>query len=172
MNALDRPDPAEVPAFYHGYIALAPGHDLVRAIHDASDRERTTLARITPDLGDHRYAPGKWSVKEVIQHVIDAERIFAYRALRFARNDATELAGFDENTYAPNAQVDRRELVELTRELELVRACSTALFQSFSTEMLLRTGTANGNRISVRGLGWVIAGHTTHHMNVLEQRYL
>lgn len=172
MNALDRPDLAEVPSFYHGYVALAKGHDLLQALHDASARMDATIARVPVGRSDHRYAPGKWSIKEVLQHVIDAERIFSYRALRFARNDATDLAGFDENTYAPNALADRRDLGHLSQELGVVRASTTALFQSFSPEMLLRAGTANDVSISVRALGWVIAGHATHHVNVIEQRYL
>lgn len=172
MNALDRPELTEVPAFYHGYIERVEGHDLLRALRDASDRAHTVLNGIPAERGDHRYAPGKWSIKEVVQHVIDAERIFAYRALRFARNDATELAGFDEDMYAPNALADRRELSELAAELELVRSSSITLFRSFTPEMLLRSGTANGVRISARALGWVAAGHAQHHMNVIEQRYL
>lgn len=172
MNALDRPDPAEVPSFYHGYIDRVEGYDLMGALREASDRAQAVLTAIPEERGDHRYAPEKWSIKEVVQHVIDAERIFAYRALRFARNDATELAGFDENTYAPNALADRRALSDLATELELVRSSSILLFRSFTTEMLLRSGTANGLRISVRALGWVVAGHAHHHMNVIEQRYL
>jgi len=172
MNALDRPDLAEVPTFYHGYLAVAEGHDLLQALRDASARTVSTIAHIPVGKGDHRYAPGKWSIKEVLQHVIDAERIFSYRALRFARNDATELAGFDENTYAANALADRRDLNDLAQELGVVSASTTTLFQSFSPAMLLRSGTANNVSISVRALGWVIAGHATHHMNVIAQRYL
>ena len=172
MNVLDRPDPAEVPSFYHGYIAQVEGNDFFGALREVSDRTRSVLSIIPEARGGHCYAPGKWSIKEVVQHVIDAERIFAYRALRFARNDATELAGFDENIYAPNAFADRRELTDLANELELVRASSIVLFRSLTPDMLLRSGTANGVSISVRALGWVIAGHAHHHMNVIEQRYL
>lgn len=172
MNALHGLDPNEVPAFYHGYIKAAEGSDPIDAINAATVRTGGTILRIPGDRADHRYAPGKWSIKEVLQHVIDSERVFSYRALRFARNDATELPGFDENLYAPNADAGRRDLKTIVDELNAVRASSLALFQSFTPEMFLRAGNANGNRISVRALGWVIAGHAVHHMNVIEQRYL
>ncbi|HMC96969.1 MAG TPA: DinB family protein [Flavobacteriales bacterium] len=171
MNGRERPDPSEVPGFYHGYVALATEQDLLAALRSASDRTASIMGRVPDGRGDHRYAPGKWSIKDVLQHVIDAERIFGYRALRFARNDATELPGFEENDYAPNALADRRELADLVAEFGTVRAATTTLFRSFSPEMSLRAGTANKARISVRALGWVIAGHTMHHMNVIEQRY-
>ena len=172
MNTLHGLDPSEVPAFYHGYIVAAEGADPIGAMKAAQTRTNNMITRIPAGRGDHRYAPGKWSIKEVIQHVIDSERIFSYRALRFARNDATELPGFDENRYAPNAEAGRRELAAIVEELNLTRASTLAMFQSFTPEMLLRSGKANRNSISVRALGWVIAGHAEHHMNVIEQRYL
>lgn len=172
MNMLHGLDPNEAPAFYHGYIAAAEGSDPIGAMKAAKASTSSTIARIPADRVDHRYAPGKWSIKEVLQHVIDSERVFSYRALRFARNDATGLPGFDENLYAPNAEAGRRELMAIVEEMNVTRASTLAMFQSFTPAMLLRSGRANGNSISVRALGWVIAGHARHHMNVIEQRYL
>ncbi len=172
MNAMGRPGKEELEPFYHGYLDLAEGDDPIHALKQASDRLWKTVYRIPPGYADHRYAPGKWSIKEVFQHVIDSERIFSYRALRFARYDDTELPGFDENHFAAHASVDHREFHDLLKEHDVLRTSTIALFRSFTPEMGLRTGLANGNRISVRALAWVIAGHNTHHMNVIDQRYL
>lgn len=167
-----RPTPEEYPAFYHRYVDLTEGRDLLDAMEGASSRMHAVLANAPTEAGDHRYAPGKWSVKEVLQHVIDAERIFAYRALRFARGDARELPGFDEDAYAPAAQAGRRTLAELLHEHDVVRGASLALFRSFTPEMLLCGGIANGRPNTVRAIGWTIAGHADHHTRVLADRYL
>jgi uncharacterized damage-inducible protein DinB len=172
MKASARPADDEVNGYFANYIGKAQGDDLFRALNKASDRLWETVYRIPTGHADHRYAPGKWSIKEVFQHVLDSERIFCYRALRFARNDATELPGFDENVYIENADTGHRELHELLREHDVVRVSTIALFRSFTDEMLLRSGIANGSRISVRALGWTIAGHVTHHMEVIDERYL
>jgi uncharacterized damage-inducible protein DinB len=172
MNAWGRPAPEEIAGYYHGYIALAEGDDLVRALQKASDTVWNTVYLIPAGRAEHRYAPGKWSIKEVFQHVIDSERIFAYRALRFARNDRTELPGYEENDYVPEARVERRGFHQLLREHDVVRNATIELFRSFDEEMLLRSGTANKNRMSVRALGWTIAGHAMHHMRVITERYL
>lgn len=172
MNSLTKPDAQEIAVYYAGYIALCPESDLFSALEGASSRFRHVLGGIPESKGGHRYADGKWSITEVVQHLIDCERIFAYRALRFARNDGTELHGFDENAYSPTALVDRRTLGELVAEQEAVRASTVLLFRSLTGEMLLRRGRANGNPFSVRALGWAIAGHERHHMDVIVQRYL
>ena len=131
------------------------------------------LLKTTPeDKGVFRYAPEKWSVKELLCHMMDAERIFSYRALRFARNDSTNLAGFDENSYAPEANAHARSLQQLADEMLRLRATTIDLFSSFSAEMLQRKGTANNNIVSVVNLGYIIAGHETHHRNILNERYL
>jgi uncharacterized damage-inducible protein DinB len=172
MKAVPRPEAGEAISQFNTYISKATGSDLFQALNKASDRLWETVYRIPTGFADHRYAEGKWSIKEVFQHVLDSERIFCYRALCFARNDATELPGFDENAYAANADTSHRELHELLREHDLVRAATMALFRGFSEEMLLRSGVANGKRISVRAIGWTIAGHVTHHMDVIDERYL
>lgn len=122
-------------------------------------------------LGDKIYAPGKWTVKDIIQHLIDAERIFAYRALRFARNDKTLLPGFEQNDYAITAQASHRELDDLLEEYFTVRDTTTQLFKSFTNEMLMREGQTASGTITVAGIGFAIAGHTKHHAEVLKEKY-
>ncbi|MCB9169197.1 MAG: DinB family protein [Flavobacteriales bacterium] len=172
IAAMGRPAPEEAPSYYSAYIEEAIGDDLVGALQKASDDVWDTVYHIQPGDADLRYAPDKWSIKEVFQHLIDAERVFAYRALRFARQDPTPLPGFDENAYMPAARVDQRGLHRLLREHDAVRAATIELFRSMDDAMLLRTGTANDQRISVRALGWVIAGHAGHHMRIVRERYL
>ncbi len=172
MNTLGRPSPDEVPAYYRPYIDAAEGDDLVRALQKASDDLWNTVYLIPTGMAEHRYAEGKWTIKEVFQHLIDTERIWCYRALRFARNDATELHGFEEDDYVPAARVARRGFHQLLREHDAVRGATIELFRSFDEEMLMRGGVANGKSITVRGLGWTIAGHSVHHMRVVVDRYL
>lgn len=127
---------------------------------------------IPEEMGEYRYEKGKWSIKELICHVMDAERIFAYRALRFARKDSTELPGFEENDYAPQANAHARTLKQLVVEVENLRRSTLDLFASFTPEMLQRKGSANKNVVSVVNIGYIISGHETHHRNVLNERYL
>ena len=127
---------------------------------------------IPMDKYDYRYAEGKWTIKDIIQHLIDSERIFAYRALRFARNDTTQLPGFDENLYAATANGAERKLQEMLTELALVRQSTIMLFKSFSEGDLLKRGIASGNLASVRALGFIIIGHQNHHIKIFKERYL
>ena len=127
---------------------------------------------IPMDKHDYRYAVGKWTIKDIIQHLIDSERIFAYRALRFARNDTTQLPGFDENLYAATANGAERKLQEMLTELALVRQSTIMLFKSFSADDLLKRGIASGNLASVRALGFIIIGHQNHHIKIFKERYL
>lgn len=127
---------------------------------------------LSEDKLNYAYAENKWTIKEVIVHLIDAERIFSYRALRFARNDQTDLSGFEENDYVPFSDANKRSKSDLIAEFKTVRASTISLFQSFSDEMLLRAGTIGGNPMSVRALGFIILGHQKHHINVVKERYL
>ena len=136
-------------------------HDFIRFIQN-----------IPMDKFDFRYAVGKWTIKEIIQHVIDTERIFAYRALRISRNDQTPLPGFDENNYINNTEANRRSIQDLLTEFSAVRHSNIYLFKSFSSEQLERTGIASNSGISVRAIGFVMIGHQKHHQNVFEERYL
>jgi hypothetical protein len=167
-----RPEATEYAPHYETYVSKVPEGDL---LHLLDEERRTTghlLGAIPEATGSHRYAPGKWSIKEVVGHVTDAERVFSYRALRFARGDRTPLPGFDEQAYAPAGRFDARPLADLARELALVRAATIALFRGFDAEMLERRGVANGQEISVRALAYVIAGHERHHVAILRERYL
>jgi hypothetical protein len=170
-SAPSRPAAGEFFEYYGKYIALVPDGDVRAHI----ERQLTDTAAYVKSRGDawamSRYAPGKWSVKEVIGHLADAERIFAYRALRIARGDATELAGFDENAYVPVGKFDARSTQELLEELAAARASTTAMLRGFDDAAWARTGTASGHTISVRALAYIIAGHERHHLSILKDRY-
>lgn len=166
-----RPEPDEYPESYRSYIARVPKGDLLAHLARHIEDTRALLAPLPPEKARFRYAEGKWSVTEVVGHVTDAERIFAYRALRIARGDSTPLPGFDENAYVPAARFDRRPLAEVLDELAAVRAATLALLRSLDAEDFARRGVANGLTISARALAYVIAGHELHHLSVLRERY-
>lgn len=171
MGALSaRPD--AVPEFYSRYVARVPDGDIAGTLATQIDETVALLAGLSEDQAHHRYAPGKWSIKEVLGHVADAERVFAYRMLRFARGDATPLAGFDENAYVPAGRFDDRPLPDLLAELQSVRTATVALLRGLPADALDRRGTANGVAITVRALAWVTAGHELHHRHILAERYL
>ena len=170
--AATRPDATEHNPYYARYIALVPEGDAIEALENQIADALALLRSIPESKGDHRYGPGKWTIKEVLGHLIDAERVFAYRAMRFARNDRTELQGFDENAYVPAGAFGRRMLADLAAEWELVRRSNLALFRGLEAEAWRRQGTANGNPVSVRALAFIIAGHGRHHVAILRERYL
>jgi hypothetical protein len=172
MNAWGPPETNECSPFYRGYIERMGSTDVHAALEQVSLLTEQLLQRIPPRLSTHRYADGKWTISEVFQHLVDCERIMQYRALRFARNDATELPGFDEDEYARQADTSTLDLREIADELAAVRRSSQLLFRSFPDHLALRQGVANGNPVTVRALGWIIAGHTMHHLQILQQRYL
>lgn len=169
---MTKPDLDSIPLFYKGYVENVKDLDLMEALQQSSKVALNVFRAIPEDMGDYRYAEGKWSIKELLNHMMDAERIFAYRALRFARKDETPLHGFEENDYAPNANAHARTVARLCDEMERLRATTIDLFASFTSEMLKRDGTANNNRLSVLNLGYVIAGHETHHRKIIVERYL
>ena len=162
----------EYAPFYKNYIALANEADLVEELEISIHEFIKFVQNIPMNKFDYRYAEGKWTIKDIIQHLIDAERIFAYRALRIARNDKTRLPGFEENDYADFANGNKRNLQDLLTELAIVRQCTIMLFKNFSEEVLLRTGTASEKPVSVRALGFIIIGHQKHHQKVFQERYL
>src|SRR5438874_12725309 len=166
-----RPAAEEHAPYYGRYIALVPDGNLVDLLSEQQDDTLRMLRRVDDDRGLYAYAPGKWSIKEVIGHLSDAERVFAYRALRFGRGDAQPLASFDENVYTPAGRFNERPIKDLIDEFQAIRAATVHLFRYFSEDDLLRRGTASGNPISVRALGYVIAGHEWHHANQLHERY-
>lgn len=167
-----RPQPDEHSPYYAKYIALVPQDDLSIAGHLADQHHETVDAlRKAKAKADYSYAPGKWTVKEVIGHMCDAERIFAYRALRFSRGDATELPGFDENEYVARSNFRDRTIEDLLEELWAVRAATLSLAKHLPESSLANRGSANGAPISVRALLYIIAGHERHHLAILRERY-
>lgn len=166
-----RPEPAEYASFHATYVSAVPDGDLIDLLGAQAHALRTALAPLSPAQGGHRYAEGKWSVREVVGHCIDAERIFVYRALRIARGDATPLPGFDENEYVAAAGSDARSMQELLAELDAVRAGTIALFASLSPEAWSRVGIASSKEITVRALAYITAGHVAHHLRILHERY-
>jgi hypothetical protein len=172
MPVIARPAPNEYAPYYGTYIAAVPDGDVLGLLATQVDQTAALLGGVPASRWGHRYAPGKWSVAEVLGHVIDVERVFAYRALRFARGDATPLPGFDENAWAPLSGYDDRPLPDITAELRAVRLATVALFRGFDAEAVGRRGTANQVEFTVRSIPWIIAGHERHHVRVLRERYL
>lgn len=169
---IPRPDASEFLPYYGKYIDRVPDGDVLQTLDDGLG-EMMALARGLPEeRGGHRYAPEKWSIREVLGHIMDAERIFAYRALRIARGDATPLASFDENAYVPAGRFDARTLADLAEEYEAVRRATLLLFRSTDDEALQSRGVASGAGVTARALAWIIAGHERHHLTLLRERYL
>jgi len=165
--------PNEYASFYANYIAqVSDEYSLVEELEISLHRFIRFVQDIPMDKFDYRYAEGKWTIKDIIQHIIDAERVFAYRALCFSRNDKTELPGFEEDDYVMEANGTKRSIMELLTELSAVRHSTILLFKSFSEEQLLRIGIACDNPMSVRAIGFVMIGHQNHHQKVFEERYL
>jgi D-serine deaminase-like pyridoxal phosphate-dependent protein len=167
-----RPDATEYAPFYAGYVAGVPDGDIVAVLRAGGEELASTLASIPESRGGFRYAEGKWSVREMIGHMIDAERIFAYRALRLARGDATPLPGFEQDDYVRTAGSEARTVADLAEELHAVRAATVRLFASLPDDAWTRRGVVNGREASVRALAYVTAGHAVHHLRVLRERYL
>lgn len=161
----------QVPEFYRGYVRAAGSGELVPLLLKSGDDFISFCRGLSEQQGMYRYAPDKWSIKDIILHVIDAERMFAYRAFRFARNDKTELVGFEQNDYVPEANADSRSIHNLLSEFTNVRAATVDMFSSFSADVRKRKGIASGVEMSVEVLGYIISGHLIHHMNVIQERY-
>ena len=166
-----RPLPADYPPFYETYISLVPETDVMQALSNSLQQMKQDLSYIGSDKSDYAYAPGKWTVKQVLQHAIDTERIFAYRALCIARGEEQSLPGFDENSYAEAADVSRKHIKDLKEELLTARLSTTQLFQGFPNEVIAKSGTANQKPISVLAIGYAIVGHWRHHASILQSRY-
>lgn len=167
-----RPVAGEFLPYYGTYIDRVPDGDIVETLGRQIVDTLALIKSVPESSGDKRYAPEKWSIREVVGHVIDAERIFTYRALRFARADETPVPGFDENAYVKNAPFSKVSLADLADELDHVRRASVHFFGNLDSDAFTRRGAANGAEISVRALAFIMAGHESHHMNVLRTRYL
>ena len=164
--------PNEYASFYAPYVQTLDNVILLEELEISVHRLRNFVQEIPLDKYDYQYAEGKWTIKDILQHLIDCERIFAYRALRFARKDATPLPGFDEDDFAIVAEGSNRSIRDLLTELAIVREATLCLFRTFSDAVLERRGIASGNEMSVRALGFIIIGHQNHHQRIFEERYL
>lgn len=171
MPSTARPDPSEYGAHFARYIALVPAGDLLAHLDVQASEIAAWSAGLTEAQAAHRYAPGKWSVREVIGHVADTERIFAYRALRIARGDATPLPSFDENAYASHAAFEARSMADVAAEFAAVRGASLALLRGLPEAAWTRRGTVSGGPVSVRALASLLFGHAAHHRAILAERY-
>ncbi len=169
---IPRPSADEHAPYYSKYIERVPEGDLVALLRDQMVETSALLRGLPADRADHAYAPGKWTVKQVVGHVTDTERIMAYRALRIARSDSTDLPGFDENHYVANANFADRSLGDLLEELQVVRSSTIHLAKNLDPSVLTHRGSANGAAVSVRALLYIIGGHERHHVGLLRERYL
>jgi len=167
-----RPDLQSVPKYYQGYVDQVKDLDLFEALRHSTKLTLDLIASTPEEKGEYRYESGKWSIKELLCHVMDAERIFCYRALRFSRNDKTPLPPFEENDYAPEANAHARTLDQLAGEMKRLRETTLDLYLSFTPVMLQRKGLANNTEVSVLNLGFIISGHESHHRKILTERYL
>ena len=169
---IGRPEETEYMSYFGKYVSLVPDGDIVTVLREQLDETLALLGTIPESEAGFRYAQGKWSIRELVGHVIDAERIFVYRALRFARNDQTPLSGFEENHYISNASFDDYTLTELAAEFKSVRESTILFFKHLNEEAWKRRGVANESEASVRALAYIIAGHELHHRRILRDRYL
>ncbi|HEV2642530.1 MAG TPA: DinB family protein [Candidatus Elarobacter sp.] len=167
-----RPEASEYNPYYGAYVSAVPEGDLLSTLERQGAELDALLAPLDDARALSRYAPGKWSIKEVLGHISDTERVFAYRLLRIARGDTTPLASFDQDVYVPAARSDARALNDLREELRAVRAATLALAKSLDDDAWLRSGTASEKPVSARALGYIIAGHMAHHTKILRERYL
>lgn len=172
MMTQKRPESGEYAPFYANYIAMVPDGDLLATLAAAWQEWKSLLGGLREDQAGFRYEPGKWSIKEVIGHVSDTERIFSYRLLRIARGDQTPLAGFEQDDYVQTGSFSARTLNDLLEEFAAVRHSTVTLLRSLPKEAWMRRGSANKNEVTVTALAFIISGHERHHRSILEQRYV
>jgi len=168
---MPRPSPQDCASFYQPYILNTNATEPIVSLSNAFDKLKSCLTTISDQKSSHKYAPEKWSIKEIIQHLIDTERIFAYRALSIARGDF-KMASFDQDIYVKKSNADYRVWKELVDEFYFVRESSMLLFKSFDNSMLNAIGEMGNHPVTVNALGFIIAGHQNHHIKVIEEKYL
>jgi uncharacterized damage-inducible protein DinB len=168
---MSRPLKDECGNFYLGYIDAATGNSVAELLQMHPKNIITQILDIPKEKADHSYAPGKWTIKQMLQHMIDTERVFGYRALRISRKDATPMAGFDENQYAANAPVEHRTIEDLKKELLLLREATDLMIGSFNEAQLNYRGIASNASITLRAVCFIIYGHNLHHLKILKERY-
>jgi DinB family protein len=166
-----RPEPTEYIPYYEKYISLVPEEDILRTLAEQLTEVRAFVQAIPEERGGYRYAPGKWSVREVLDHLTDVERIYGYRAFCFARGEKKPLPGVEVDDYAAESGADGLSLRQVLEEFESVRRSTLAMLRRFSEEAWLRTGTASDDPVSVRALAYILAGHVRHHLGILRERY-
>ncbi len=169
---MERPAPKEYAKYYQSYIELVPSGNILEIFEKQNAQFCEFLAQVNEDKANYCYAKGKWSIKEVIAHLIDVELVFMYRALRFSRKDSTNLPGFEQDDYIKNSDLSHLTLSELVEQFYHMRKASCALFKSFSQKMWSNNGTANGEPASVNAIAHIMIGHVIHHMKVIHSKYL
>lgn len=169
---ITKPNENDYPTYFGTYISKISGDDLIESFEKNFLETAQLVNGLTEEKLNFRYAEGKWSIKEILIHIMDAERIFAYRALTFARCDKNPLPGFEENDYAPASKASFRSVESILTEFEALRKSTIELFKNFDEDQLNQSGIASNNRISVSALGYAIAGHELHHLQVIRERYL
>jgi len=167
-----RPLPVTYPAYFNNYIKLVPEDDIITGLINQTSHAVKIFNSITEEQSKYRYDEDKWSIKQILQHISDTERIFCYRALAFARKDQNILPSFDENSYANHSNADQQQWAQLLEEFEAVRKSTHALFRSFTPEQLHSSGKVSDYSICVLALAYTTIGHTTHHINIIRERYL
>lgn len=165
-------NPNEYSSYYKSYIKKASNLELLDGLMQSGEETLTFFKSIPESKHEYAYDDGKWTIKELLLHLMDAERVFVYRALRFARNDNTVLPGFDENYYTSQSQANSYSVAQLLKSYEVLRAYTLNLFESFTDDMLLQIGEASGSKMSVRAIGFVTIGHERHHIQIIKERYL
>ena len=170
MNS--RPEKNEYAEFYANYVSLVKETDVIAALQNQPEDLRKLLAGISEEKESYRYASGKWSVRELLGHIVDGERVFSYRALRISRGDETPLASFEENFYVANSSFSNVKIADTLEEFSLLRRSNVLLFKNLTGEMWEKTGTASEATVSVRALAYIMVGHVRHHANILKTRYL
>jgi len=168
---MDRPSETEYAPFYAGYVALVPEADILAVLEEQADAVLALAARVPAARESHRYAEGKWSLRQVVGHLVDAERVFGYRAFCFSRGETAALPSFDENAYVSEAPSERVPLADLAQEFALVRRSNLLVLCRLEARQWARAGTASGHGVTVRALAWIMAGHPRHHLKVLRERY-
>ncbi len=167
-----RPEPKECPKYYFTYIDEVPPGDIINLLRSQISETVSFLKSLPPELGSHAYANGKWTICEVIGHMIDCERIFAYRGLRIARNDKTPMPGFEQDDYVAATNFSARSIESLAKEFEHLRSSTVTLFEHLTDEEIGRSGTASGGSFTTRSFPYIILGHELHHVHVLRTRYV
>lgn len=169
---MPRPNFSRMPEYFQRYVNQVPENDLMEAMKKQTPVFIKFLENIPAPKWDYRYAEGKWTIKEALQHIIDTERIFSYRSLCIARKETASLPGFDENSYADNSKANQRDWNEMIEEFKAVRRSSEIMFGAFDDEQLDTSGTSNNNSIYVLALGFILVGHVNHHVTIFKERYL